>query len=109
MMTRTLILALSLAASVTPAAAAESENATAEVRIDDLDLTRATDRERLDTRLKSAARSVCRTNLRRAGEGSRQAACLTAALAQAEPQAARAIAAAQDGSRLALLMIRTPR
>lgn len=109
MMTRTLILALSLAASAIPATAAENENATVEVRIDDLDLSRAADRERLDTRVKSAARSVCRTNLRRAGEGSRQAACVTAALAQAEPQAARAIAAAQDGSRLALLMIGTPR
>ena len=109
MMTRTLILALSFAAAVVVPAAAQAEDRTATVRIDDLDLTRATDRERLDTRLKSAARSVCRTNLRRAGEGSRQAACLTAALAQAEPQAARAIAAAQDGSRLALLMIGTPR
>lgn len=109
MMTRTLTLVLSLAAIATPAVAAENENATVEVRIDDLDLTRTADRERLNTRVKSAARSVCRTNLRRAGEGSRQAACITAALAQAEPQAARAIAAAQDSSRLALLRIGTPR
>jgi UrcA family protein len=108
MMTRTLILALSFAAAVVPAAA-QAEGRTATVRIDDLDLTRATDRERLDTRLKSAARSVCRTNLRRAGESSRQAACLTGALAQAEPQVAQAIAEAQDGTRLALLMIGTTR
>lgn len=104
MMTRTLILALSLTVVAMPVAAQAEEKA-ATVRIDNLDLTRATDRDRLDSRLKSAARSVCNTGLRGTAENSRRAACVSAALAEAEPQAARAIAQAQGGTRLALLMI----
>lgn len=50
MLTRTMILALSLTIGSLPAVAAESAAAT--VRVDDLDLTRATDRERLDVRLR---------------------------------------------------------
>lgn len=104
MMTRTLILALSLSATVVPAAA-WAEDKTATVRIDDLDLTRAADRERLDTRLKSAARSVCQAAARGAAENSRRAACVSDALAQAEPQTRSAIAQAEHGTQLALLMI----
>ena len=66
MMTRTLILALSLTAAAAPVMAAETGNPAVEVRIDDLNLTRTADRERLDTRLKSAARSLCYT--RRCGK-----------------------------------------
>ncbi|MBJ7500489.1 MAG: UrcA family protein [Sphingopyxis sp.] len=108
MMTRTLILALSLTAAAVPAAA-QVETETAAVRIDDLDLSRATGRERLDTRLKSAARSICQTGARGAAENSRRAACVSAALAQAEPQTRNAIAQAERGTRLALLMIGTAR
>jgi UrcA family protein len=104
MMTRTLILALSLTAVAMPVAAQAEEKA-ATVRIDNLDLTRATDRDRLDSRLKSAARSVCNTGLRGTAENSRRAACVSAALAEAGPQAQRAIAQAQGGTQLALLMI----
>jgi len=107
-MTRTLILALSLTAIAMPAAAQAEDKATA-VRIDDLNLTRATDRDQLDSRLKSAARSVCQTGLRGTAENSRRAACVSAALAQAEPQAKRAIAQAQNGTQLALLMVSTAR
>jgi hypothetical protein len=53
MMTRTLILALSLTIAATPAIASESEHKTAAIRIDDLNLTRATERERLDVRVKA--------------------------------------------------------
>lgn len=108
MMTRTLILALSLSVAVVPAAA-WAEDKTATVRIDDLDLTRTTDRERLDTRLKSAARSVCQTGARGAAENSRRAACISDALAQAEHQTRSAIAQAGRGTQLALLMIGTAR
>ena len=108
MMTRTLILALSLTAIAMPAAA-HAEDKAATVRIDDLNLSRATDRDRLDTRLKSAARAVCNTGLHGAAENSHRAACVSAALAQTEPQAKRAIAQAQNGTQLALLMISTAR
>ncbi|KGB53991.1 hypothetical protein FG91_02237 [Sphingopyxis sp. LC81] len=105
MMTRTLILALSLTAAAAPALAAETGNRAVEVRIDDLNLTRTADRERLDTRLKSAARSLCYTGLRGAAENARQSACLSDVLARAEPQTKQAIARAQNGTQLALLMI----
>ena len=108
-MTRTLTLALSLAAIAMPAAAAESENATAEVRIDDLDLTRTPERERLDTRIKIAARSVCHSGLRGATERARQSACASSAIEKAGLQVERAIAQAQNGTQLALLMIGTAR
>jgi UrcA family protein len=108
MMTRTLILALSLTAFALPAAA-QAEDKAATVHIDDLNLSRATDRDQLNTRLKSASRSVCNTGLRGAAENSRRAVCISAALAQTEPQAKRAIAQAQDGTQLALLMVSTAR
>lgn len=109
MMTRTLILVLSLAAIANPAAAAESENATVEVRIDDLDLTRTADRERLDTRIKIAARSVCRSGLGGTAERARQSACSSNAIEKAGLQAERAVAQAHSGTHLALLMIDTAR
>ena len=100
-----LTLPLSPPAAATPARAAETGNPAVEVRIDDLNLTRATDRQRLDTRLKSAARSVCRTGLRGAAENARQSACLADVLANVGPQTRRAIARAQNGTQLALLML----
>lgn len=109
MMTRMLTLALSLAAVATPALAAESENATVEVRIDDLDLTRTADRERLDTRIKTAARSVCRSGLRGTAERARRSACASNAIEKAELQVERAVAQAQNGTKLALLMVDTTR
>ncbi|WP_332820236.1 UrcA family protein [Sphingopyxis sp.] len=109
MLTRTMILALSLTIGGLPAVAAETESASATVRVDDLDLTRATDRERLDVRLKNAARRVCHSGLRGLTEATRTSLCVSAALAHAEPQAARAIAQAQGGTRLALLMVQAAR
>ena len=104
MMTRTLILALSLTIASAPAAA-QAEGATAHVSTAGLDLTQAADRERLDTRVKSAARNLCRTGLRGTAENARQSACIAAALANTAPQTERAIAQAQDGTQLALLMM----
>ena len=108
MMTRTLILALSLSVAAVPAAA-QTDVPTAAVSTSDLDLTRAADRERLDTRLKSAARRLCRSGLRSTAENAREPACIAAALANAAPQAERAIAQAQSGTQLALLMVETAR
>lgn len=107
MMTRSLTLALSLAISAMPAAAQTGSKA-AEVHVDDLDLTQATDRERLDFRLKTAARSVCYTGLLGAAERARLSGCISGTLARAKPHAARAIAQAQGGTQLALLMVQTP-
>ena len=108
MMTRTLILALSLTVATVPAAA-QTEGATAAVSTAGLDLTQAVDRERLDTRVKSAARRLCRSGLRGTAENARQSACMAAALASAAPQAERAIAQAQGGTQLALLMVEAAR
>jgi UrcA family protein len=108
MMTRTLILALSLTVAAVPAAA-QTGGATAAVSTGDLDLTRAADRERLDTRLKSAAHRLCHSGLRGTAENARQSACIADALAHAEPQAKRAIAQAQGGTQLVLLMVQAAR
>ena len=108
MMNRTMILALSLTVAAVPAAA-QTESATAAVSTHDLDLTRATDRDRLDTRLKSAARRLCQSGLRGTAENARQSACIADALASAEPQAEQAIAQAKGGTQLALLMVPTAR
>ena len=108
MMTRTLILALSLTVATVPAAA-QTEGATAAVSTAGLDLTQAADRERLDTRVKSAARRLCYSGLRGTAENVRQSACIAAALASAAPQAERAIAQAQGGTQLALLMVEAAR
>lgn len=107
MITRTLILALSLTAAAVPAAATEST--TAMVRVDDLDLTKANDRDRLDRRINNAARRACRPDRRGAAESVSQAACIATALADAGHQAGRAIARAQGRTQLALLMIDTAR
>ena len=105
MKTRALILALSLTAAVAPAGAAETEKASIEVRIDDLYLANATDRERLEVRLESAARRLCHSGRRGLAESAHRSACVSEVLAGTGPQAERAIARAQNGSRLALLII----
>ena len=104
MMTRTLILALALTAAAAPIAA-QAQDKVAVVRLDGLDLTRATDRDQLNTRLKTAARSVCGTGLRGTKENNRRKACVSVAFAQAKLHAQRAIAQAQGAAQLALLMI----
>jgi UrcA family protein len=106
MMTRTLILALSLTAAA-PALAAEAP--TAEVRIADLDLSTARDQQRLATRVKSAARTLCRTGIGGTAERARETQCIAGALAAAKPQADRAIARAEGGTQLALLMLERAR
>jgi UrcA family protein len=106
MMTRTLILALSLTAAA-PALAAEAP--TAEVRIADLDLSTAQGQQRLETRVKSAARDLCATGERGVAAMTRQSECIADVMASAKPQADRAIARAEGGTQLALLMVRAAR
>ncbi len=106
MMTRTLILALSLTAAA-PALAAEAE--TVQVRVADLDLSSEKGQQRLETRVKNAARDLCSTGAAGAAERAREAQCVADALAAAKPQADRAIARAESGTQLALLMVRTAR
>ena len=107
MMTRTLILALSLTVAGAPALAAEQP--AAEVRIADLDLSTAQGQQRLETRVKSAARSLCNNGARGVAEMTRQSQCIADVLASAKPQADRAIARAEGGTQLALLMVRAAR
>jgi len=108
MMTRTLILALSLT-TVVPAVAAETETMTATVRTDDINLTRASGRDQLDLRIRNAVRGACQSGHRGAAESGRQAACIASAMADAERQAGRAVARAQGGTQLALLMVEAAR
>lgn len=110
MITRNLILALSVAVGTAPAIAAPAtESSVAKVRTIDLDLTRADDRERLDTRLKNTANRICSSNMHGVAEAELRSQCVSTALAQARQQAARAVAQAQGGTQLALLMIQPAR
>ena len=103
MMTRSLILALSLTAAA-PVLAAEAP--TAEVRIADLDLSTAQGQQRLEIRVKSAARDLCSTGERGVAAMTRQSQCIADVMASAKPQTDRAIARAEGGTQLALLMVR---
>lgn len=109
MMTRTLMIALSLTVAATPAIAAETDLAAIEVRTDDLNLAHSADRGRLDARLTTAARRVCQSGMRGAAEQARKSACVSEVLANAERQADRAVARAQGGTTLALLMLKAAR
>ncbi|WP_447763292.1 UrcA family protein [Sphingopyxis panaciterrae] len=101
MITRTAILAISLAFGAPALAAPASDSATATVRIADLDLASASDRAMLDARLKSAARRLCRSDLRGTRELALETKCIAVALAGAKSQADRMVAAADRGLRLA--------
>ncbi len=110
MIARTAILAVSLALVGTPALAATAEEApTATVRIDDLKLTSAKGRETLEARVRTAARALCATGGRSLNDRMMEADCKATALAAAKPQVERAIARADGGTQLALLMIKPGR
>ena len=108
MMTRTAILALSLAFVGTPAVAAADEGS-AIVRTSDLDLATAAGQHKLDQRVKSAAQRLCRSEGRGLAERALELECVEQVIAGNQPKAERAIAAARGESRLALLMVRTAR
>lgn len=97
---RTAFIALSLAFATTPALAAPAADGDGDsytVRIKDLNLASPADQQRLETRIKSAARSLCRPSARSVAEMTRQAQCMTETVASAQPQIDRAVAAANDG------------
>lgn len=101
MITRTAIIALSLALGAPVIAAPASDSATEYVRIDDLNLALASDRQRLDARIESAARRLCRSDLRGTAELALRTECIAAATNSAKAQAERAVAEADRGIRLA--------
>lgn len=109
MMIRTAILALSLAFGAPALAAPTPEGATVIVRIDDLNLAWASGRETLDARIMTAARRLCRSDLRGTSELALQSECIANALASAKVQSERAIAEAGRGVQLAALPITAAR
>lgn len=109
MISRTAILALSLAFGAPAFAAPATDSVTATVRIADLDLASASDRAVLDARVMTAARRLCRSELRGTNELALQNQCIVAALADAQSQADRAVAEADRGIQLAALSVRAAR
>lgn len=100
-MLKTLILTASIALAAAVPATAADRDATAEVRIDDLDLASPTDQQRLDRRLSAAARRLCVGNARGVAAMQREQRCMALALESAAPQAERAIALAHSNRHLA--------
>ncbi len=99
---------LSLAAAITllapvAASANDIDTVSVTVKIADLNLNSAKDQSRLNTRIKSAARKVCKTyNSRSLTENTHRARCMTAALERADSQVAIATAASKTGLRHAV-------
>jgi UrcA family protein len=109
MMTRTLILAVSLTLGVPAFATPAADGSTVTIHMNDLNLTSAQDRQTLDARVKRAALRLCRSKLRGTAELASQSQCVAASLAKAQPQADRAIAQAHGGVQLAAVSIRAGR
>ena len=109
MMIRSAALALSLAFGGSALAAPVSDEATIVVRIDDLNLASASGREILDARVMTAARRLCRSDLRGTNELALQSQCIASALASAKAQSERAIAEADRGVQLAALPVKATR
>lgn len=100
-MLKTVILTASITLATAVSAAAADRAATAEVRIDDLDLARSTDQQRLDRRIATAARRLCSEGSRGIVAMQQQQLCVAHAVRGAAPQAERAIALAHSNRRLA--------
>ena len=99
---KTIMLSVSLAAAAlsTPAMA---EFKTRQVQHDDLDLSTDKGKQRLAMRIKNAVEQVCAAPLAfTLKEKLDLARCKRDAMEQAKPQAARAVAAYQNGKRLAI-------
>ena len=105
MMNRPILIAISLACVGAPLAAAPAAEATALVRVDDLDLTQPHARERLDARLRMAARRVCDTGVRSVSANALENRCMAQAMSRAAPQVERAVAEAGAGTQVALLTV----
>lgn len=98
------VLAITLAASVTlaaatnPAVAAPLDPArSAVIDYDDLNLSSQTGVARLEARLRNAAERLCTyKGLKTPNMGAKERACIDQALADAEPQVRQAVAAQRD-------------
>lgn len=98
---KTIMLAVSLAA-VSISVPALAETKTRQVRHDDLDLSTEKGQQRLALRIKIAVEQVCAGPLAYTlKEKLDLARCQREAIAQAQPQAAKAMAVYQNGNRLA--------
>lgn len=106
-----MLLALCAAATVLPGAAAVANTAAnpfvraqSVVRADDLDLTRADDRLRLETRLATAAEEVCGRGMDRLHNIAKDKArtCKAEVLAESRAQYQTLVARAGSGQALAL-------
>ena len=109
MMNRHILIAISLACASAPLAAAPAAEATAMVRVDDLDLTAPHAREQLDARLRMAARRVCDTGVRSVSAAALENRCMSEAVGKAAPQIERAVAEARAGTQVALLTMQAGR
>lgn len=105
---RNILIAISLACTAVPSVAATAD-AIATVRVGDLDLTQADGRQRLDARLRIAARGVCETGLRGVSATAFENRCMSEAMARATPQVERAVAEALGGTQVALLILKASR
>jgi UrcA family protein len=92
------IINIALAAAVlatglaVPAMAGDTEKVSVEVRYDDLNLTSASGRERLETRVRSAVRRICRVGVSKNLELIRAAqTCATQAMVDADTKMASLI------------------
>lgn len=100
-MLKTLILAAAIALPLATPAAATGATESVVVAIDDLDLARSQDQQRLDRRIDAAARSLCASGARGIAALQAERRCVALARASAAPQAEQAIALATSGRRLA--------
>ncbi len=82
-------------------ALAQSETASANVYLHDIDLTSTDGQARLDRRINAAARAVCASGLRGLAARRAEDPCIAAALLDVAPRAERAVALARIGRRMA--------
>lgn len=107
MIIRNLACALSLAIVATPAFASPLADQVSEtVKYNDLDLSTAKGREKLENRIKSKASQICETGSRNLGARQFEKNCIRSALSGAHQQIEHAIAAAKvkRATKLALVV-----
>lgn len=99
---RNALIALSLGFVAVPAAAAD---ATAFVRVGDLNLELASGRDQLEGRLTSAARRLCDAGHRGVVGIAIENRCIAETVRNARPEVERAVAQSASGGQLALLRL----
>lgn len=98
---RLMLASLALTCTTAPALAAQQDRVSVEVGVEDLDLSTARDQNRLDARIHSAARKICRSGSVGTAARMIEASCIKATLANAKPQVEVAIANSQRPIRIA--------